>query len=374
MTRQRTIAAFSLAPLLCACAFAQTSTGNLLGIVTDSSNAAVPGAQIEVKNLTTGFVRTTMSGPEGIFRFNSVEPAKYDLTIKASAGFKTYTQNGIDVTANEERDLGRIALSLGALTEQISVTAEATPVQTASSENSKLVDSNQIVDLTLKGRDMFAVLQTVPGVSFGDTYLTGGDTTNDATGVSNLSINGTNNGSTYDGKTNFQVDGVVDLDTGSNATMTFEPTMDSIAEIRVMTTNYQAEYGRGSGGMVSVVTKGGSREFHGSAYFNKRHEEFNAKSFFNNYNGLAKSLYRFAVFGYSLGGPVAIPNLPKVLKKKLFFFVSQEYTRQTPATDVTYAMLPTVNQRAGNFAGILQRERTTVFPPRSHDRQPAPEQ
>ena len=309
MTRKRIMAAFSLAALLCACVFAQTSTGSLLGTVTDSTNAAVPGARVELKNLTTGFARATTSGPEGIFRFNSLEPARYDLTITPSAGFKTYAQKGIDVSPNDIHDLGRIELTLGSLTEQVSVTAAETPVQTASSENSKLVNSSQIVDLTLKGRDMFAVLASVPGVNFGDTFLTGGDTTNDATGLSNLSINGTNNGSTYDGKTNFQVDGVVDLDTGSNATMTFEPTLDSIAEIRVMTTNYQAEYGRGSGGVVSVVTKGGSQEFHGSAYANKRHEMFNANSFFNNYNGLQKSLYRFFVFGYSIGGPVAIPKL-----------------------------------------------------------------
>ena len=350
MTGKRIMAAFSLAALLCVCVFAQTTTGSLLGIVTDSSNAAVPGAQVELKNLSTGFVRTTASGPEGIFRFNSLDPARYDLTIKPTAGFKTYAQKSIDVTANEVRDLGRVALELGALTEQVSVTAAVTPIQTASSENSKLVDSSQIADLTLKGRDMFAALVTMPGVNFGDAYLTGGDTTAENTGLVNLSINGST-GTNYDAKINFQVDGIVDLDTGSNSTTTYEPTMDTIAEVRVMTTNYQAEYGRGSGGMISVVTKGGSQEFHGSAYFNKRHEEFNAKSFFQNYNGQQKSLYRFAVFGYSLGGPVAIPKLPSMLKKKLFFFVSQEYTRQKPATDVTYAMLPTVNQRAGNFAG-----------------------
>src|ERR1035437_10376024 len=96
-------------------------------LMTDSSNAAVPGAQVELKNLSTGFVRTTASGPEGIFRFNSLDPARYDLTIKPTAGFKTYAQKSIDVTANEVRDLGRVALELGALTEQVSVTAGVGP-------------------------------------------------------------------------------------------------------------------------------------------------------------------------------------------------------------------------------------------------------
>jgi outer membrane receptor protein involved in Fe transport len=162
--------------------------------------------------------------------------------------------------------LGKVSLSLGALTEEVSVVAVATPIQTASSENSKLVDSSQIVDLTLKGRDMFAVLQTVPGVYFGNTYLTGGDATSEGNALGNMSINGGGGG-----RANFTVDGITDLDTGSNTTSHFEPTMDTIAEMRVLTTNYQAEYGRNSSGTVSVVTKGGSQEFHGSAYVNKRH-------------------------------------------------------------------------------------------------------
>src|ERR1035441_7803348 len=128
--------------LLCGCVFSQTTTGTLTGMVTDSSNAAVPGVQIEIKNLTTGAIRTTVSGPEGIFGFNSLEPARYNLTAKAT-GFKSYTQTDIAVTPSSIRDLGKLALSLGALTEEVSVVAVATPVQTTSSENSKLVNEDQ---------------------------------------------------------------------------------------------------------------------------------------------------------------------------------------------------------------------------------------
>src|ERR1035441_890239 len=116
--------------LLCCCVFSQSITGTMTGTVTDSSDAAVPGAQIEVKNLTTGAVRNTVSGPEVIFVFNSLEPARYNLTAKAT-GFKTYIQNSIEVTAAAPRDLGKMTLALGALTEEVSVTAAATPVQTA---------------------------------------------------------------------------------------------------------------------------------------------------------------------------------------------------------------------------------------------------
>ena len=321
--RRMTQALFALVGLLCGCVcvFSQTTTGNLLGTVTDPGDAAVPGVHIELKDLTTGFVRTTTTGPEGIFRFNSVDPAKYDLTLKPSTGFKTYTQEGIAVTANETRDLGRIALALGALSEQVSVTAETTPVQTASSEDSKLIDSAQMAGITLKGRDLFGLLLLLPGV-----VTTQAETTN-ANSIGSVQINGSGVA-----KTLFEVDGILDEDTGSNQQVHYEPNMDSIAEIRVLTANYQAEYGRNSGGTISVVTKGGGQEFHGSAWANKRHEMFNAKSFFNNYNNQAKSVYRFFVWGYSVGGPLYIPKVFNTQKRKLFFFFSQEYTKQKPQT------------------------------------------
>ena len=329
--------------LLCSCAFSQSTTGTMTGTITDSSNAAVAGAQIEAKNLTTGAVRTTTSGPEGIFVFNSLEPARYNLTAKAT-GFKAYAQTDIDITASAPRDLGRIALSLGALTEEVSVTAISTPVQTASSENSKLVDSSQIAGITMKGRDLFAILQTVPGISLGNLYLTGGDATNEGAGIGALQING--GGAD---RANFTVDGITDLDTGSNGTLHFEPTIDTIAEMRVLTTNYQAEYGRMSSGTISVVTKGGSQSFHGTASVNKRHEMFNAKTFFNNLNTQQKSIYRFFVTTYTIGGPVYIPKLFNTQKKKLFFFFSQEYTKQRPATQTGYADVPLPGELAGNF-------------------------
>jgi hypothetical protein len=329
--------------LLCGCIFGQSITGTLTGTIVDSSNAAVPGATVEAKNLTTGFVRNTVTGPEGIFVFNSLEPARYNLTVKAT-GFKALESNNLDVTASAPLNLGRMTLALGAITEEIAVTAAATPVQTASSENSRLMDTDQIVDLTLKGRDLFASLVTVPGVYFGNTYLTGGDATSESNALQTMSINGGG-----EARVNVQVDGIADLDTGSNGTTHFEPTMDAISEIRVLTTNYQAEYGRNSSGTVSIITKGGSQEFHGTAYVNKRHEMFNAKTFFNNEQNVNKSIYRFFVWGYSVGGPVYIPKHWNTQKKRLFFFFSQEYTKQKPATETGITMVPTPAQLTGNM-------------------------
>ena len=331
----------SAVALLSGCVFGQSTTGTLVGIVRDPADAAVPAARIELKNNATGAVIMTKSGGEGIFRFNSLVPATYSLTIAPPVGFKAYTEANVEVTANEVRDLGRIQLSLGAQTERVTVTAQTESIQTASSENSKLIDNNQLSNITLKGRDLFGLMVTMPGV-----YLTStgaADTTSENT-VGRVRINGASG-------PNFTVDGITDLDTGSNGTSHYEPNMDSIAEMRVLTSNYQAEYGRNSAGTISVVTKGGSQQFHGSAWANKRSEKFNANSFFNNYNGLPKSYYRFFVWGYGFGGPVYIPKLFNTHKRKLFFFFSQEYTRQKPATNSGYFNMPTAAQRAGDFSG-----------------------
>ena len=334
---------------LCSCIFGQSTTGTLVGSVVDPADAAVPGAQIEVRNAATGVVTSTTTGAEGLFRFNSLVPATYNLTVKPSTGFKTYTQSDIAVTANEVRDLGKIALAIGTITENVSVTAVATPIQTASGENSKLIDNSQFNNITMKGRDMFGLMLIMPGVTVNQGQ------TSTENSVGSVRINGAPIASA-----NFTVDGITDLDTGSNGTTHFEPNMDSIAEMRVLTSNYQAEYGRNANGVISVVTKGGSTEFHGSAWANKRHEMFNAKSFFQNYNGQQKSVYRYFTWGYSIGGPVYIPKLFNTQKKRLFFFFSQEYTKQKPATLNGYANMPTAAQRAGDFSAYSDQNGVPV--------------
>src|SRR5690349_35290 len=135
MLATRVFRALFAAALFCGWIQAQTSTGTLLGSVVDSTDAAVPGVSIELKNAATGAIVTASTGAEGLFRFNSLPPAKYSITVKPATGFKTYTQSNIDVTANEVRDLGKIALAVGALTENVTVVAQVTPTQTASSEN-----------------------------------------------------------------------------------------------------------------------------------------------------------------------------------------------------------------------------------------------
>ncbi len=332
---------------LCGCAFGQSITGTLQGIVQDPTGAVVPDAKVVIKSVDTGVTRNAVTGNDGLFIFNAVDPATYNLTITAKAGFKVYDEQNIVLTANERRDLGKITLAIGSLTETVSVTATSTPVQTSSGENSKLIEAAQLANITIKGRDLFEILQTIPGVTFGNALLSGSGadaTSNAANTFGNLQING---GGTA--RTNFVVDGVPDVDNGNNAQVDFEPTMDTIAEIRVLTSNYQAEFGHSSGGQISLITKGGSTSFHGSAFYNKRHEMFNAKDFFTNLNGNQKTISRYGVYGYTIGGPVYIPKVWNVKKNKLFFFFSQEYTKTKPSSTQNAAMVPTAAQLQGNF-------------------------
>src|SRR4051812_8219378 len=127
---------------LSGCVFGQSASGTLQGTVLDPAGSAVPNVTVVIKSPSTGVIRNTVTGTDGTFILNGVEAATYDLTIAAKAGFKSYSQTGIAITPNERRDLGKIALELGTLTESVSVTATSTPIQTSSGENSKLIESS----------------------------------------------------------------------------------------------------------------------------------------------------------------------------------------------------------------------------------------
>jgi hypothetical protein len=339
------------------CLLGQTVSSALVGTVLDPSNAVVPGVAVSLTEQGTGVVRSSTTDPSGVFRFLNLAPGTYSVSLKMT-GFKTFTEHEIVVTAEETRDVGKITLDLGNTSEQISVTAEATTVQLASSERSQTIDGKQLNDITLKGRDMFGYLKLVPGII---------DTANrDVTspnGFGNITINGNTSAK------NFTVDGITDVDTGSNGTIHFEPNIDAIQELKVLTSNYQAEFGRNSGGTITVVTKSGTQSFHGTAAWNHRHEGFNANLWQNNRNGRNAvtgvpnspiSPYRYNVETYSIGGPVFIPNHFNRDKKKLFFFWSQEYTGQFLSGGIQNKYTPTALERAGDFSQSFQNNGSLI--------------
>jgi hypothetical protein len=340
MTLRTVVRSTSIALLACACIAAQSVTGSLVGVVVDPTGSVIPGAEITLTNQGTTAKITASSDGAGLFRFANLLPATYTVSVQAK-GFKTRLEADVALGLSENRDLGRLSLDLGSASDTVTVTAEVTPVQTSTAERSSVIDGNQLNNEALRGREMMGFMRMLPGVV---------DTTvgRDATGGSVLG-GLTFNGST--GITGFMVDGVSDIDTGcSNCFTHFEPNVDAIAEVKVLTSNYQAEFGRNAGGSVQVITKSGTQQFHGSGWWTHRHEQFNSNDFFNNITGLPRSRYRYNIAGWSLGGPVFVPHHFNIAKTKIFFFASQEYTRQLATFANQFRSMPTLAERNGDFS------------------------
>src|SRR5262249_38195606 len=212
----------------------------------------------------------------------------------------------------------------------------------ATAEKAGTINRTQLENVAVKGRDMFALLTTIPGIV--DNMSQGRETT------SPDSLRGTFINGSRENSKNYAVDGITNLDTGSNNTLQFEPNMDAIAEVKVLTSNFQAEYGRNGGGVITVITRGGGQDFHVNAYDTYRHESLNANSFWNNRQGTAKSPYRYRITGYNVSGPIYLPGKFNTKKDKLFFFWDQEYTGQRKDYGTRYVTMPTVAERGGDFS------------------------
>jgi len=214
--------------------FAQEVTSVILGVVTDPADAVVPRAALTATEAGTGLTRITTSDDAGRFRFNDVRPGMYSIRIQAP-GFKAFDVTNVNLLTGETRDLGKLVLQIGAVSEEVSVMAQSTPVQTASSERSASVTPEQLQQLSLKGRDPFDMMHLIPGVV--DASIGKRDLEN-AYSMGNISINGLDPQSL-----NVAIDGVTEMDEGGNYTAYVTPNMESVAEMRVMTNGYQAEYG-----------------------------------------------------------------------------------------------------------------------------------
>lgn len=214
-----------------AAAHGQTVSGSIAGTVTDPGDSVIAGARVQLLNDATGSTRETVTDATGVFSFQSVQPGSYTIAAEYS-GFKTHRQTGIELTSSERVPI-EVRMEIGATTESVNVVAQGATVQTLSSERSGVVTSTQLSTLLLKGRDFMGLLRTLPGVV--DTNARESPTNNSLSG---LSIQGGRQG-TY----NLTLDGITNLDTGSNTGPYFQPSMDAIAEVKILMTNYQAKYG-----------------------------------------------------------------------------------------------------------------------------------
>ncbi len=333
--------------------FAQGLTGQIAGTVFDVQKASLPGATVTVRNVETQVTRETLTDEAGRFVITNLVAGRYDLQITLG-GFKTYGQKGVEVAATERVALPPITLEVGTLTEVVTVQAEADPVkvQTQSGERSATILPEQIESTQLRGRDFLGLIQALPGVV--DTAVRNAPGWNSFLGVE---INGLNQ--TF---MNLQYDGITNKDTGFGAANYVAPSLDSIAEVKVQASNFQAEYGRAGGANIIVVTKGGSRNFSGSGAFYKRHEAFNSNAWArrrtcdaaraaNQTSELCEpARYRYDNSAFTLGGPVLLPRTDfNRNRDKLFFFYSLDLL---PRSDpfLVNSTFPTQAERNGDFS------------------------
>ena len=339
------------------------------GLVTDSTGAVVKGANVVITNDQTQQERRVVTNDDGQFVLTPLIPGTYTLTVEQT-NFKKHVEAGVTLNAKDRRSIN-IVLEIGNVSELVTVTSETNVVQD-SPTGQTLISGTQVLEIPLQNRDFTKLLELAPGVSSSLDDETG-------FGLSNrfdVSINGMRRNAV-----NVFVDGVSNTDVGSNITLLSTPTIDSIKEFKVLTSNYTAEVGRSGGGTVTIVTKGGENEFHGSLYEFARNDRFNANSFFNNRRGRnalgepnsRTPRLRYHNFGFTLSGPVTLPRFgeggPATWsgKNKTFFFFSEEQRRITRGITEAIATVPSVAERSGNFASALGLPifRTTATTPAS---------
>jgi hypothetical protein len=327
-------------------ATAQQQTGTLTGTVVDDSGAIVPGVTAIATEIATGVERTAFVNEQGVFRMAALPPGRYSLRVELT-GFRTVTMTNIELLSSEVRDLGRLVLQVGQQAEQVTVTAEATPVQVATSSRTSAVTSDQLTNIQMKGRDIYGLLAILPGVQ--DTNLNRDFTT--WTSMRDVTING----APVVNK-NVLVDGISVVDEGGAGNAFVNPNIDAVGEVQVIANGYTAENGRNNGGLINMVTKSGTSVFRGSGWYNARRDRWNENDYLRKVQGQPKPLYRVNITGYSVGGPVVLPGLfdTRGSTRKLFFFASQEYTDDARPSNVVTANLPTDRERRGDFSQTFQ--------------------
>lgn len=328
----------ALVAFLCAVASlsAQTISGSISGTVIDSSGNIIPSAPVKVISERTGEERSASTNETGDFVFPALQPGSYTVVVEV-AGFKPLRKTGNALSAAERLSVGSLMLTVGAVSESVTIEAQAVTVQTSSTEHSALIGSRQLEQVSIRGRDVVSMLRILPGVAQQtDTEFLGG-----SFGTQSPNIQGTRSN-----WNSLQVDGVTGNDLGSPGTFSSPINMDAIGEVKVLMNNYQAEYGRNGASSINIVTKSGSKEYHGTGYWYKRHESWNANDFFSNRNGVLRPIYRYATLGGTLGGPVPI----KKYKDSVFFFYSFEKSWVKNPQAVRQVTVPTALERAGDYS------------------------
>jgi hypothetical protein len=320
-------------------AFSQSVTGQISGVVVDPAGAVVPGATVQLIHDLSQNARQFTTESTGSFIFTGLVPGTYSLRV-SRAGFKTYDQRAIPVAAQERVDLHEVQLVIGEVSATVEVAASTVHVATDSSDRSIAIGLQQILDTPTRGRNPLNVIMTLPGVQ---TVAS-----NDYRGWNGGGIPGVNGG--QQGQIILNIDGAASQDSGNLNPGYLSPSMDAVSEVKLLTSNYTAEYGGRTAGQLTLSTKNGTPTFHGSLYYYWRHESFNANTFFNNKTNVVRPRYRYQNPGGTIGGPLIIPGTRfNKSRQKLFFFFSYDKLLNNTVGLATFTM-PTAAERIGDYS------------------------
>ena len=312
----------------------QTFYGSVVGTVTDSSNSAVPQANVTLTNLGTKEVQNGVSDDSGAYQFVNLLPGKYRVAIEKT-GFKRFVREPVTVEVQSAVRID-VAMQLGDVNQVIEVTSQTPILQTEDASLGQVVESRKVLEMPLNGRNVFSLVALVPGV------VPGGQSGTTPTGTNPFAWGNYQIGGGQSNQSAAFIDGAPVNAVYSNLTA-LVPTQDAIQEFRVQTNNLGPEFGHLAGGAINLVTKSGTSQFHGSAYEFLRNRVLNANTFFNNRAGVQRPAFTQNQYGANLGGPI--------IKGKTFFFFAWEGFRLRQGQSYTYTV-PTDAMRAGDFSNV----------------------
>src|SRR6266480_7535988 len=296
---------------------AQTTTvGTISGTIRDEKGAVVPQAEVSIQSEGTGMSRTVSSDDNGFYVAPSLPAGRYTIST-APSGFKKTVASAVDLHVAENKVVN-LDVQVGQVSETVTVSSDAAPVETRSGELSSLISEKQVTELPLNGRNYAQLALMVPGVSPVTQAGAGGAFGTQGTGLDShvdMSVNGNQSNANL-----WTVDGVNNMDVGSNATLLVFPSIDSIQEFRVERNSFSAEYGQAQGAVINLVTKGGSNSFHGAGFEFLRSDRLNANNFFLNKANQPKAYLKYDNYGFNFSGPIK--------KNRVFFFWNEEWRRE----------------------------------------------
>ncbi len=313
--------------------WSQSATARILGKITDPQGAALPDSKVAAINQATNVKTETRSDSQGNYQIQNLPIGTYKVTAEHD-GFSRVLTDAYTLEINQSERID-VKLPVGGRNEVVMVTGEAATVETVNSTLGASVTSRPIVDMPLNGRQVLDLALLQPGVTEDNPDDTGAGTYNIAGGRAD--------------SVTFLLDGGLNNDLLDNGAV-FNPNPDAVAEFRILESNYSAEYGRNAGGVISVVTKSGTNDIHGSAFEFLRNDAFNANSFFNKRAGDPREVLKRNQFGFSLGGPLTIPKIVHG-KDKLFWFVSYQGQKQKQLFTQNGLTVFTPAELNGDFSG-----------------------